>query len=129
MPARRHRSRQAVEPAGACRPDDVAAGLSRLDGYLYWHARLAEARRDAEHTADLLPWLTAAQRADLVDALTTAHTERARGMVRLVADRIAEVRGEYEDRYRALRIRLVGWAAAALGAAVAAGAALALMRG
>ncbi|MGR7000875.1 hypothetical protein ACU686_27070 [Yinghuangia aomiensis] len=89
MPARRHRSRWAAEPAGTCRPDDVEAGLSRLDGYLYWQARLAEARRDAEHTADLLPWLTSAQRADLVDALTSrAHRARARhGAARRRPDR------------------------------------------
>ncbi|MDI2124622.1 hypothetical protein [Yinghuangia seranimata] len=86
--------------------DDVQAGLARLDGYLYWQHQLAEGRAYAEAAADHLPWMTTAQREDLVRVLSAAHTEMARGTVRQLATRAQELRAEYEQRYRGLRRRM-----------------------
>ncbi|WTW92142.1 GA module-containing protein [Streptomycetaceae bacterium NBC_01309] len=91
--------------------DDVKAGMARLDGYLYWQGQLSAARQHAEQTADQLPWLTTAQHEDLVRVLSSAYTDLARTTVLQITDRAADLRGEYEDRYRALRVRLtVGFA-------------------
>ncbi|HSA49442.1 MAG TPA: hypothetical protein VLH10_04925 [Yinghuangia sp.] len=98
--------------------DEVRDGLAALDGYLYWQGRLAAAHHHAQAIADRLPWLSAAEREDLVRVLATAHTDMARATVRHICDRADQLRAEYEERYRRLRCRLVSVTAVVLTAAL-----------
>lgn len=99
--------------------DEVRLGLARLDGYLHWQGQLAAARTFAHTTADQLPWLDGAARDDLVRVLTTAHTEMGRRTIRHIAARAAELRDEYEQRYRTLKRRLLAGVVAAAAAVTA----------
>ncbi|MFE6973248.1 hypothetical protein [Streptomyces sp. NPDC057682] len=99
---------------------ECARGLARMEGYLLWSAELEQARREARRFTDALPWLTTAQREDVERVYAADRAAVARTMLVRVADRSAELRGEYTERYRLLRARCV--AAALLCAATAVGA-------
>ncbi|MFD7408818.1 hypothetical protein ACFV7R_40650 [Streptomyces sp. NPDC059866] len=89
-------------------PDDhVRGGLRRLDGYLYWQAQLAEARREATAFCDRLPWLTTDERRALEEEYARAHMDMTKAALRRIADRCIELRAEYEARYQHLRRRTV----------------------
>ncbi|MGP4087907.1 hypothetical protein [Streptomyces sp. KR55] len=89
-------------------PDDsVQGGLHQLDGYLYWQAELAEARKEAMAFCDRLPWLTTDERHDLEEEYTRARVDMAKAAIRRIADRCTELRAEYEARYQHLRRRTV----------------------
>ncbi|UNM16560.1 hypothetical protein J4032_16815 [Streptomyces formicae] len=89
-------------------------GLNQLDGYLYWQAELAEARREAMAFCDKLSWLTTGERRDLEEEYARARVDMAKAATRRIADRCTELRAEYEARYQRLRQRTV---AVTLGAA------------
>ncbi|MFD5427963.1 hypothetical protein [Streptomyces sp. NPDC127084] len=88
--------------------EGVRDGLRRLDGYLYWQAELAEARREAVAFCETLPWLTTAERRELEERYTRARVDMSKVVTRRVADRCVELRGEYETRYQRLRRRTFG---------------------
>ncbi|WP_431773801.1 hypothetical protein [Streptomyces cucumeris] len=96
-----------MNAAGATGAGDVAAGINRIEGYLLLHREQDIARERARRFTGRLDWLTSAQRAEverlyIQDQLTA--TERN---LRQVARRCDELRGEYQETYRALRRRLL----------------------
>ncbi|MGW0736995.1 hypothetical protein [Streptomyces sp. NPDC002851] len=118
--------------AGAGADAATESGMRRLDGYLYWQAELAGARREAAAFCDRLPWLTTGERRDVEDRYTQARAAIAETTTRQIAARCTELRAEYETRYRRLRTRLLAAAIASvlMSCAVAAGClALVALRG
>lgn len=124
-----------MNPGGPSRaPRDpaecAAAGISRIEGYLLAQSERARAAAEAEAFADRLPWLTSAQRDEVVRHYRDARTDLARQQLGVVAHRCAELREEYEQRYRALAERLLRRSlATALTALALAVAVLALLGG
>jgi hypothetical protein len=112
---RREAPGRAAARAGA---REAADGLRRIEGYLLAEREKAAARSEAEKFADRLPWLLTAQREELVCRYAEARTELARRQLAAVAERCSQLRTEYEQRYRALRLRLIGACAAALAGLV-----------
>ncbi|MGK5629128.1 hypothetical protein [Streptomyces sp. URMC 123] len=89
------------------RDESAAAGIARLEGYLLWHAETDRARAHAEAFADRMPWLTAAQRREVVLLCVDDRLATARAALEQVADRCRALRREYAERYEALRRRLL----------------------
>ena len=87
---------------------DAAAGLRRLEGYLYWQAETDRAHEDAEAFADRLPWLTTAQREDLVRLYRRERLQTSRAFIERVSDRAEQLQREYSARYEHLRICAIG---------------------
>jgi hypothetical protein len=87
-----------------------------VEGYLLWNAEVEEARRRAARFTAELPWLTTAQREDVERAYTEDRVAVSRAMLFRISARSAELRGEYNDRYRALRARCVATVVVAAGA-------------
>ncbi|GAA2282713.1 hypothetical protein GCM10010415_60000 [Streptomyces atrovirens] len=100
---------------------DSALGLARLEGHLLWAAEVEEARRQADRFAGELPWLTTAQREEVERVYRADRIAVSRATLVRIRDRTAELRTEYEARYRRLRARCVALAvvAGASGAATA----------
>ncbi|MFD7712578.1 hypothetical protein [Streptomyces sp. NPDC059786] len=97
-------------PGGAQRPPnprETAAGLADLQGYLMAQATVREAQVRATAFADALPWLTTAEREDVVRRYADDDIARTRAAWQSVAHRADELRGEYTDRYDQLRRRLL----------------------
>ncbi|MGW4025255.1 hypothetical protein [Streptomyces sp. NPDC005009] len=105
---------------------DSALGLARLEGHLLWAAEVEEARRQADRFAGELPWLTTAQREEVERVYRADRIAVSRATLVRIRDRAAELRTEYEARYRRLRARCVALAvvAGASGAATAVAAVL-----
>lgn len=93
-------------------PADSAAGLRILEGYLYWQAETDRARHDAEEFADKLPWLTTAQREDVVRLYRLERVEASRAYVDRIAGRCQLLQRQYTARYQQLKIRVLGAAVA-----------------
>jgi hypothetical protein len=92
--------------------------LADLEGYLMAHAGVLDARTRAEAFADALPWLTAAEREEIIRLYTDDDIVRTRRAWETVAQRAQELREEYAVRYAELRWRLlrrgvVSWLSAA----------------
>ncbi|MEU7241334.1 hypothetical protein [Streptomyces sparsogenes] len=88
-------------------PDEIESGIARLEGYLLCQREFGDARTEAEAYADRLPWLTAAQREEVVRLYAEERVELSRRMLRRIADRCEELRAEYTARYEELRRRLL----------------------
>lgn len=84
-----------------------ARGIAQLEGYLLWNAEVAEAHRQARSFADRLPWLTVAQREEVERAYAADRMALSRSVLTRIADRAAELRREYGERYRQLKVRCV----------------------
>ncbi|MFD4760944.1 hypothetical protein ACFWOJ_19250 [Streptomyces sp. NPDC058439] len=98
-------------------PDkDTARGLAQLEGYLLWNAEVEEARRRAGRFTDELPWLTTAQREDVQRVYTADHVAASRAMLCRICARAAELRDEYDARYRRLRARCAAAGVVLVGA-------------
>ncbi|WP_406500288.1 hypothetical protein OG936_01095 [Streptomyces sp. NBC_00846] len=98
-------------------PDkDTARGLAQLEGYLLWNAEVEEARRRAGRFTDELPWLTTAQREDVQRVYAADHVAASRAMLCRICDRAAELRDEYDARYRRLRARCAAAGVVLVGA-------------
>ncbi|MGV9455480.1 hypothetical protein [Streptomyces sp. NPDC003635] len=102
--------------------------VGRVEGYLLAAATHEEGRTAAERCcAPLATWLTEAQRADLEGRIAAEYTSLARQSWRRTAERAEELRAEYEERYGALRRRLLaGWLLACAGVVAVAGLVVAL---
>ncbi|MFH8404153.1 hypothetical protein ACH4FX_05165 [Streptomyces sp. NPDC018019] len=86
---------------------DTAAGIARLEGYLLLHAERDRADHEARAFADRLPWLTTAQRDEVVRCYTEQRLTGARRDWERIRARCDQLRGEYAARYEAFRSRLV----------------------
>ncbi|MFD9391689.1 cytochrome C oxidase subunit I [Streptomyces sp. NPDC060000] len=97
---------------------------NEAEGYLLWQATIAVAEERAREFVRPMDWLTASQRVEIEGHYVTDSLNRARQDLERIAARCVSLRGEYELRYRKLRLRCVAWALAvcaglALAAAVA----------
>ncbi|KAA6223457.1 hypothetical protein CP973_17355 [Streptomyces albofaciens JCM 4342] len=109
---------------------EISAGIARLEGYVLYQAEAGRARAEAEAFADRMPWLTTAQREEVVRLGTEDRLAMTHRYLRRVRDRCEELKGEYSSRYEELRLRLMLWTTAFLltvGAAF--GCALTVVRG
>ncbi|NBM19640.1 hypothetical protein [Streptomyces sp. GC420] len=86
---------------------DTAAGIARLEGYLLCQAEIGKARTEAEDFAGRLPWLTSAQREEVVRNYALDRLNVSKESLRAVTVRCAELQQEYETRYHLLRRRLL----------------------
>ncbi|MEV0600186.1 hypothetical protein AB0I82_12935 [Streptomyces sp. NPDC050315] len=111
-------------------PDERAAeaGLGRLEGYLLCWTEAERARNEAAAFADRMPWLTTAQREEVIRQYTDDRLVLTRRYLERVRHRCAQLQEEYATRYRELRHRMLCAAvAAALSACALAGCAFALL--
>ncbi|MFE9913182.1 hypothetical protein [Streptomyces clavifer] len=95
--------------------ESAARGLAQVEGYLLWNAEVEEARRRAVRFTEQLPWLTTAQRENVERVYVTDRVAACRESLTKVADRAAELRGEYTARYDRLRARCVAVSALTVG--------------
>ncbi|MFJ5925524.1 hypothetical protein ACIQF6_23240 [Kitasatospora sp. NPDC092948] len=86
---------------------EADAGLRQLEGYLYWQDQNRQARRAAQEFADLLPWLTAAQRLDLENHLAHTQLQATRRGLEQFREHRERLREQYGARYHRLRVRCV----------------------
>ncbi|MFD7702599.1 hypothetical protein [Streptomyces caelestis] len=93
---------------------DSALDWNRLEGHLLWAAEVEEARRQAARFAGELPWLTTAQREEVERVYRADRIAVSRAVLVRICDRAAELRTEYEARYRWLRARCVALAVVAV---------------
>ncbi|MFC8422523.1 hypothetical protein ACFUN7_16890 [Streptomyces sp. NPDC057236] len=93
---------------------DSALGWNRLEGHLLWAAEVEEARRRADRFVGELPWLTTAQREEVERVYRADRIAASRAALVRIRDRAAELRTEYEARYRRLRARCVALAVVAV---------------
>ncbi|MGM0350683.1 cytochrome C oxidase subunit I [Streptomyces sp. Adlamb9] len=82
---------------------------NEVEGYLLWQARIAEAEQRAQEFVRPMDWLTTAQRAEIEQSYVEDALRRARKDLERIAARCTSLRAEYENRYRELRRRCVGW--------------------
>ncbi|GAA2508866.1 hypothetical protein GCM10010406_51670 [Streptomyces thermolineatus] len=90
---------------------EASDGINQLEGYLLLEAERSSARHDAEEFAARMPWLTGGQREEIVRLYTEDRRRLTRQTLERIADRATELRGEYNDRYR--QLRLATWCTAA----------------
>ncbi|MFI8092835.1 hypothetical protein ACIF9R_31690 [Streptomyces sp. NPDC086080] len=93
---------------------DSALDLHRIEGHLLWAAEVDDARRRAERFTGELEWLTTAQREEVERAYRADRIAASRDTLVRICDRAAELRAEYEARYRQLRARCVALAVVAV---------------
>ncbi|MFI6060564.1 hypothetical protein [Streptomyces sp. NPDC051286] len=98
---------------GADREDD--GPLAWLGDCLVSTAEDEAARRQAALFAERLPWLTAAQRAEIERAFAADWAAASRAIDARVSARSAELVIEYATRYRFLRTRCLLAVAAGIG--------------
>jgi hypothetical protein len=84
---------------------EAAEGISRLEGYLLLQADEQVARSQARAFADRLPWLTTAQREEVVSVYAEERMALSVQVLRAVARRCHELQDQYTERYEALRAR------------------------
>ncbi|URM89042.1 hypothetical protein LUW75_02300 [Streptomyces sp. MRC013] len=103
---------------------ETAAGINRVEGYLLAQAELLRAREEGEAFARRMPWLTTAQHEEVARLYAEDRIELSKKVLRAIADRCVELRGEYTARYVQLRQRLLCLSVASLliAAALCAGA-------
>lgn len=100
-----------------------------VEGYLLWQATIATAEERARAFVQPMEWLTTSQRADVEQRYVADSLHHAQRDLERIVARCRSLRGEYERRYRELRLRLVG-CVVAVGACLTsvAAAALSLIR-
>ncbi|WP_328876737.1 hypothetical protein [Streptomyces sp. NBC_00287] len=83
--------------------------VGQIEGYLLVAATREEGRTAAERfCVPLAPWLTEAQRVEVERRFESEYMALARLSWQRTAERAEELRAEYEERYRAMRRRLLG---------------------
>jgi hypothetical protein len=82
---------------------EVAAGLEQLDGYLLRWAEQQEAEVHAETFVAGMPWLTTAQREEVIRLYVQDRIAYSTAALRRVAERCHDLRAEYSARYTHLR--------------------------
>lgn len=95
------------------RQDAVGARLgNEAEGYLLWQATIAVAEERAREFVRPMDWLTTSQRVEIERHYVTDSLQRARQDLERIAARCVSLRGEYELRYRKLRLRCMAGALA-----------------
>ncbi|WP_043194059.1 hypothetical protein [Streptomyces sp. NRRL F-2664] len=102
------------------RPEDTAAGLARIEGYLMGQAALREAQEQGEAFARALTWLGAGEQEEISRRFAEHHLDLRKKMLAATVTRAAELRAEYTHRYVHLRRRTTGLAVAAFALCTAA---------
>ncbi|GAA3920986.1 hypothetical protein GCM10023084_82920 [Streptomyces lacrimifluminis] len=85
---------------------DVVTLVNEIQGHLLLAATRQEGHEAAARLTARLDWLTSHQRADLERQFAAEHLALARTSWQRTAARSAELRAEYEARYRRLKVRL-----------------------
>ncbi|MEU2281112.1 hypothetical protein ABZ614_03895 [Streptomyces sp. NPDC013178] len=87
-----------------------------VEGYLLALSHHDQARLEAEQLCARMPWLTTAQAEDVAHHYVRQRIDLTRQMLQSTVERAAQLREEYETRYRALRRDLLrrhaAWACA-----------------
>jgi hypothetical protein len=86
---------------------EIESGIAQLEGYLLCQSEISGARAEAEAFVGRLPWLTGAQRDEVVRLYAEDRMELSRRLLRRIVDRGHELRAEYTARYEELRRRLL----------------------
>ncbi|WP_329375622.1 cytochrome C oxidase subunit I [Streptomyces sp. NBC_01483] len=86
---------------------------NQVEGYLLWQATVTVAEQRAREFVRPMEWLTTAQRTEIEQQYVSDSLHHAQKDLERIAARCLSLRGEYERRYRRLRLRCVGWALAA----------------
>ncbi|MDX3095525.1 hypothetical protein PV703_04735 [Streptomyces sp. ME01-24h] len=94
-------------PTGGSGDPAAADGIARCEDFLSWHAEAGDARSAAHAFADRLPWLTTGQREEVLRQYVADRLDLAGLMLRRISRRDGDLREEYEQRYQALRHRLL----------------------
>jgi len=100
------------------RDKDNERGLRQVEGFLMWHAEVAQAQRDARAFTEKLPWLTTAQREEVERVYVDDRTAASRVMFQRICDRAVELRAEYAGNYVRMKARCVAAAATVTGVVV-----------
>ncbi|WP_406446990.1 hypothetical protein OHB14_51100 [Streptomyces sp. NBC_01613] len=87
---------------------EYARGLNELEGYLLAQAEVTDALSCAEAFAAQMPWLTTAQREEVIRLYATDRLQISRATLQRVTDRVLELQCQYSNRYHALQVRLLG---------------------
>lgn len=77
---------------GELRDQDLAAGVARVEGYLFWQAQRRTAQAEAELFCDRLPWLTGPQRREVARVYAGQKLTEVREELRTVVDRYERAR-------------------------------------
>ncbi|WUD70531.1 hypothetical protein OG937_01855 [Streptomyces sp. NBC_00510] len=85
----------------------VVAGIAQCENFLSWHAAISDAKAAAETFADRMPWLTTAQRREVLRLYVADRLDQTCAAVTLISERERELSSEYNRRYSALRRRLL----------------------
>lgn len=96
-------------------PEEAAAGLSRIEGYLMSQAALREAREEGLAFAGSLTWLGPREQDEISDRFAQHHLRLRREMLAATVVRATELRDEYTRRYAYLRRRVIGLTLASFG--------------
>ncbi|WP_037673252.1 hypothetical protein [Streptomyces griseus] len=91
-----------------------ARGLNELESYLLDQAEATDTLSCGEAFAAQMPWLTTAQREEVVRLYATDRLQISRAALQRVTDRVLELQCQYSSRYRALQVRLLGLFVSAL---------------
>ncbi|MBY8879631.1 hypothetical protein [Actinacidiphila acidipaludis] len=110
------------------RDKDNERGLRQVEGFLMWHAEVAQAQRDATAFTERLPWLTTAQREEVERVYVDDRTAASRVMLQRICDRAVELRAEYAANYLRMKARCVAATATVAGLVVGADAFVLLVR-
>ncbi|MFD3549936.1 hypothetical protein ACFWUW_30875 [Streptomyces sp. NPDC058655] len=89
-------------------PDETAAGLARIEGFLMSQAALLEAREEGQAFARTLTWLGPDEQDD---RFAHRHLSMRREMLATTVARAAELKDEYAHWYGELCRRATGLAA------------------
>lgn len=77
---------------GALGGREAAAGIERVEGYLFWQAQRRNAEAEAERFCDRLPWLTDAQRREAVRVYAGQRLTEVRMELHTVVDHYERAR-------------------------------------
>ncbi|WP_435253056.1 hypothetical protein [Streptomyces tendae] len=92
---------------GDSRPSAARALVSEIEGHLLVAATRAEGRTAAARFTAPFDWLGDDGRRDVEERFEAEYLALARASWQRTAERAGRLRGEYEERYRALRRRLL----------------------
>ncbi|AIR96191.1 hypothetical protein [Streptomyces glaucescens] len=105
------------------------SSVHTVEGYLLACAHRDQAQREAGTLCARMPWLTTAQAQDVTRHYVEQRLEVSRNTLREIIERTAQIRQEYEDRYRTLRRDLFRRHAAAACAVIACAAGVGTLTG
>ncbi|MGI5441024.1 cytochrome C oxidase subunit I [Streptomyces shenzhenensis] len=93
---------------------------NQVEGYLLWQTRVQDAKCLARAFTEAFDWLTTSQRVEIERRYIGDRLQCEEQDLRRIVQRAADLRSEYEQRYRRLRLRCTAVTVSAVTAAVAA---------